>query len=488
MPAPEVVLGIDIGTSGVKVLAVDRCGAIVAGGAAPLPQPIIVGAGREQDAELWWQACARAISDVMSKLRATARVVAASVDATSGTIVPVDPDIKPLRPGLMYNDGRAGRQAAQLNEMGAATLSRLGYRFNSSFALPKILWLLEHEPHVMEKACILHQSDFITSRLIGAPSCSDESNALKTGFDIVARQWPEYLAKAGIDVGRLPRVLPIGATLGHVGVEAADLLGLPPGCPIIAGMSDGTAGCAASGASAVGDMTTTLGTTIVWKVIASSLVCDPQGRLYCHRHPGGGFLPGGAGNAGGAGIAAFCVKDGADRNGALAALQTAVSPNRPNGATTYPLPAAGERFPFVDAAFAAFSTAPALDRQAVYASCLDGLACIERWGYEVAAGLGAECNGTVWTTGKGADVDVWMQIRANVLDRPVARSACAESAFGSALVAAMNAWFGGSWQATTTAMVRETSRCEPQPDVRAAWDDYYADFRRLCDQRRGAEP
>ena len=485
MPAREVVLGIDIGTSGVKVLAVDPGGAIVAHGAAPLPNPVAVDAGREQDAELWWQASETAIRDALAILR-DATVVAVSVDATSGTIVPVGPGITPLRPGLMYNDGRASRQVARLNELGATTLARLGYRFNASFALPKILWLVENEPQMMENARILHQSDFVTSRLIGTPSGSDESNALKTGFDILERQWPNYLAGAGIDAARLPRVLPIGTTLGQVSAQAAGAVGLPRGCPVIAGMSDGTAGCAASGASAIGDMTTTLGTTVVWKVIASSLVCDPQGRLYCHRHPGGGFLPGGAGNAGGAGIAAFCVQDGEDRDSALAEMQAAVRPDRPSGAITYPLPTPGERYPFVDAAFAPFSTAPSHDRGLVYASCLEGLACIERWGYEVAAELGAGCDGTVWTTGKGAEVDVWMQIRANVLDRPVARPACAESAFGSALVAAMNVWFAGSWPATTRAMVRETFRCEPQSGARAAWDDCYGDFRRLCDQQRGA--
>jgi D-ribulokinase len=485
MPAPDVVLGIDIGTSGVKVLAVDPGGAIVARGAAALPRPVAAGPHREQDAELWWQASEAAIGEAVSNLPGTAVVAAVSVDATSGTIVPVGPGITPLRPGLMYNDARAGRQAAILNELGAATLSRLGYRFNASFALPKILWLLENEPGLMEKAdCILHQSDFVTARLIGAPAGSDESNALKTGFDIVTRTWPGYLADAGIDAARLPRVLPIGATLGHVSARVADALGLPRGCRVVAGMSDGTAGCAASGASAVGDMTSTLGTTLVWKVIAASLVCDPLGRLYCHRHPGGGFLPGGAGNAGGAGIAALCVNDGEDRERVLAALQAGVRADRPSGAITYPLAGVGERFPFVDGDFVAFSTADLHDPSAVYASCLEGLACIERWGYEVAAELGAPCDGTVWTTGKGAEVDVWMQIRANVLNRSVARSACAEPAFGSALVAAMNVWFDGCWQQTATAMVQRVFRYEPAPAARAVWDDHYARFRDLCDQRR----
>ncbi len=342
MPAPEVVLGIDIGTSGVKVLAVEPGGTILSRGSAALPKPVPVGAGCEQDAELWWRASEQAIREAVAKLPGSAVIAAVSVDATSGTIVPVGPRINPLRPGFMYNDGRAGRQAAILNELGAATLSRLGYRFNASFALPKILWLLENEPDMMEKAeLILHQSDFITARLTGATACSDESNALKTGFDIAERKWPDYLSRVGIDAARLPRVLPIGATLGQVSADAARALGLPRGCLVVAGMSDGTAGCAASGASRIGDMASTLGTTIVWKVIASSLVCDPQGRLYCHRHPGGGFLPGGAGNAGGGGIAAFCAKAGGDRDGTLEL--DAVKGSRRSTERCDHLPAAGRR-------------------------------------------------------------------------------------------------------------------------------------------------
>lgn len=492
MTAQSLVLGLDIGTSGVKVVIVDPKGAIVARGAALLPRPTEIGSGREQDAELWWGAAEGAIRQAVARLREAGRdpsaIEAIAVDATSGTIVPVDAALKPLRPGLMYNDGRATTQAARLNELGAATLERLGYRFNSSFALAKILWLLETEPRLMERAAwFVHQSDFITGRLAdGDLVVSDESNALKTGFDILERTWPDYIERAGIGIPRLPKVLPIGATIGTIGTKNGAALGLPAGCRIVGGMSDGTAGCAASGARAIGDMNTTLGTTMVWKVIASSLVRDSAGRMYCHRHPGGAFLPGGAGNAGGAGIAAFCAKGAENTGRTLAALEAGITTGLPSGSFSYPLPSPGERFPFVDGTFAPFTTAEDGDPVRLYGSCLDGLACIERWGYDVATELGAECDGTVWTTGKGAEVDVWMQIRADVLNRPVCRSAEPESAFGSALVAAMNVWFDGSWDATTAAMVREVFRREPQPGARAAYDDHYGRFRRLCDERRAA--
>jgi len=488
MNRPEVVVGIDIGTSGVKTVAVDIRGSVLARGAAALPAPTSVGPNREQDADLWWKAAASALHGLVADVRGAggdpANIVALAVDGTSGTIVPVDAGMRPLRPGLMYNDGRATTEADSLNVAAGSALDRLGYRFNSSFALAKILWLIRHEPKVMERARrILHQADVVTARLTGAAPVTDESNALKTGYDIVERRWPAYLGNVGIDADRLPPVVPIGAPLGTIGPRAASEFGLPSDCVVVGGMSDGTAACAASGAGAPGDMNTTLGTTIVWKVVASSMVRDPLGRIYSHRHPGGGFLPGGAGNAGGDGIRAFCAGGAADAGQALAELERNLRPGRPTGGLTYPSPARGERFPFVDSAFEPFTTVDRNDADALYRSCLEGVACIERWGYEVAADLGAECDGAVWTTGRGAAIDAWMQIRADFLDRPVRRAVHPESAFGSALVAAMHAWFGGSWTATTRALVHLDLCCEPERGNRAACDEQYAAFRAACEER-----
>lgn len=487
MAAPTYVLGIDVGTSGAKVFVVDTTGQVVARGAAMLPAPTVDGPAREQDADLWWRAAAdatrAALSDLHRRGRDSSGIVALAVDGTSGSVVPVDGRLRPLAPGMMYNDARATDQAARLNAAAAPDLDRLGYRFNASFALAKILWWADNAPEVLERCWrVLHQADVVTAHLMDAAAdgpapLSDESNALKTGFDILERRWPDYISGAGIDAGVLPEVRPIGATLGVIGKRAAETLGLPTSCRVVGGMSDGTAACAASGASAVGDMNTTLGTSIVWKVIASSLVCDPEGRLYSHRHPGGRFLPGGASNAGGDGIRAFCAPDATQPTAVLDALAKRFSAGPPSRTITYTSAVRGERFPFVSADFEPITTAPRDDADALYRSCLEGVACIERWGYDVAAELGAECDGTVWTTGRGAAIESWMQLRADALGHAVCRAENPESAFGSALVAAMNAWFDGSWEETTRALVRESVRCEPDPRYRNAWDDQYARFR-----------
>ena len=250
MKSTGYVLGIDIGTSGAKALIVDQVGRVGARGVATLKKPEVHGLQREQDAEAWWEAVVWAIRQALAELKASgassSAVEALTVDATSGTVVPVDANLCPLRPGLMYNDGRATEQALRLNDFGRKVIDQLGYRFNASFALAKILWLIEHETEITDRTVwFLHQADLILNRLMQTNTpISDESNALKTGYDIIDRSWPEYLEQTGIDVEKLPRVRPIGTTMGTIGKRIAQDFGLSDSCKIISGMSDGTAACA----------------------------------------------------------------------------------------------------------------------------------------------------------------------------------------------------------------------------------------------------
>jgi xylulokinase len=242
----------------------------------------------------------------------------------------------------------------------------------------------------------------------------------------------------------------------------------------------------ASGASRAGEANTTLGTTLVWKLVSDRALIDPEGRLYCHRHPGGGFLPGGAGNAGGEGIARQVLPDAPRPGPELDRLARDLPDAPPSGLLAYPLPRAGERYPFVDAAFAGFADPRAQDTAARYRAALEGLACIERWGFEVATTLGAPGDGPVWTTGMGARYPRWMQLRADFLSRPVCRAAHPESGFGSALVAAMNAWYDGDWIAAAQLIALEF-RCEPRPAFRAGCDQQYLAFQKACAARRAQE-
>jgi sugar (pentulose or hexulose) kinase len=283
----------------------------------------------------------------------------------------------------------------------------------------------------------------------------------------------------------LPTVVPGGTTLGVIDAGFARDTGLPADCRVVAGMTDGTAAAVASGAAVIGEANTTIGTTLVWKIVAARPVVDPEGRLYCHRHPGGAFLPGGAGNAGGEGIAFQVVPPGAAPGAALDRLADELKSGPPSGLVAYPLPRPGERFPFVDPGFAGFADPRACTPEERYRAALEGLACIERWGFEVAAELGAPVDGPVWTTGVGARHAAWMQLRADFLGRPVCRAAHPESGFGAALVAAMNLWHDGDWTAASR-MVGVDLACRPDPAHRAQCDEQYHAFRAACAARRTA--
>ena len=155
-------------------------------------------------------------------------------------------------------------------------------------------------------------------------------------------------------------------------------------------MTDGTAAAVASGASAIGDGEhDASGTTLVWKLVAARPVVDPQGRLYCHRHPGGAFLPGGAGNAGGEGIAHQVLARRSRAGGRTSTGWPRRSPTRrPRAARLSAAASPASVSPSSTRASPVSPTRARAPRQQRYRAALEGLACIERWGYEVAAGLG----------------------------------------------------------------------------------------------------
>ena len=129
-----------------------------------------------------------------------------AVDATSGTIVLVDGDGSALTAGLMYDDTRATAYVDRVNAAGGAVWAELGYgRMQPSWALPKLLWLLDEHPELRRGARLAHQADFINRRLVGREVPADLSNALKTGAHLVDERWPEEVMEAlGVPADLLP--------------------------------------------------------------------------------------------------------------------------------------------------------------------------------------------------------------------------------------------------------------------------------------------
>ena len=275
----------------------------------------------------WWQAVCQTLASLADELRAggihLGRLAAVAVDGTSGTVLALDSAGVPLRPALMYNDSRATAEAELLNQAAADFCRKLGYRFQASFALAKILWLAQNEPEVFRRAAwFVHQADYVQGRLTGRPGISDYSNTLKTGYDLVNECWPDWIDSWGPLMERLPRVAAVGSRVGEISAAAAEETGLPRGLPVVAGATDGTAAFVASGVHRPGDYNTTLGTTLVFKGASRKICGHPEGLIYCHKLPEGLWLPGAASNTGGEWIAHLFAERrsaGAGRGGSRAA-------------------------------------------------------------------------------------------------------------------------------------------------------------------------
>jgi len=458
----EVVIGLDVGTSGAKALAVAPSGLVLGQAQVPFEQPPFQPAPglAEQDALAMWKAAADCLRALMERLQA-ATPVAIAIDSTSGTFLPVDKSGKPLRNALMYNDGRAKGLEVELNSAGAELTAKLGYSFSASFALSKLYWLKLHEPELFDCTFkFVHAADFLAGRLKGDYDATDTSNALKMGVDLTCGEWPEFIeSKLGIPLAKLPRVFQPGQQTGVVCKAAAAETGLPEGLPVIAGASDGTASFFASGASEAGDWNFTLGTTLALRGVAETLVRDALGRFYCHRHPAGAWLPGGASNCGGE---ALVETFGTSRLAELdeAALDKLQFQSVP---LVYPLARKGERMPFASSIAEGFVVGEAPDEATLYAGYLVGLALVTRWSLDEVAAGGAERNGTFYLSGGATKGATLARLIATALERPLQVPEVPEAAMGSALLAAGWAWYEGSLAAAQADLVKYRATFEPLP-------------------------
>lgn len=443
---------------------------------------------------MWWAAVTTCLHRVIADLRWQGQpleaISALAVTSTSGTILPIDARGKPLRPAMMYNDSRAQAEAEEVQAAGSELAAALGYRFNASFALAKILWLRHHEAELFAATHrFIHAADFIVGRLTGEFGMTNFSDSLKTGYDVQQERWPDFIeTKLAIPLERLLAVVRPGAVIAHTSPLCAETTGLPAGIPVLAGMTDGCTSQISTGAVAPGDWNSTLGTTLVVKGVTEQLLRDPRGRIYSHRHPAGYWLPGGASNTGGEAVALrFPQEKWAEFN--AQALDIA-----PTDMVIYPLARLGERFPFARPAAEGFvfdlanhtlsPYSPQSDRLLAsdYTAHLEGVAYVERLAYEVLAGLGAEIGDTLYNAGGATRSRAWSQLRADILGRTLVRPEVTGGAMGAAIIAAAGTWYDGLIPAAR-AMVRLVERIEPRSALAGAYETRYQQFKEACAAR-----
>ena len=465
-------LGIDIGTQGARIALVDATGRII--GSAGKVFELNDRSREEQSPEGWWDACVNSIRLLLQQEDARAAapgIKAVAVTSTSGTVIPVDDNYRPLHDALMYSDKRSALQALKCTDAALKHHNKGYTAFNSSSGLAKMVWFVETYPgKVARLHRWLHAADYITGRLCGIWGITDYTNAFKSGYDISDYCWPEYLyTHLPLKKEWLPEVLPSGAVIGTLKPELAATLGLPASIAVTTGITDGCASQVASGAINPGEWNTTIGTTMVIKGVTRNEIPDPSGRLYSHRHPAGYWMPGGASNTG----ADWVTTEFGDED-KLDSLNRAAIALIPTGLIAYPLRQEGERFPFIAPGARGFEPG-GLSETLRYTANMEGVAYIERYAYELIEQLSGEKVKAIFTAGGASNSDAWLTIRSNVLNRPIYKMQHVSGAMGAAILAASKTYFD-SVIAAVEQMVKVDKKVEPHQDLVGLYEQGFREF------------
>jgi xylulokinase len=450
----EPLVGIDVGTSGVKGVAVSLRGDVVATAEEPYPLSTPHPGWSEQDPEDWWRATQRCL----------ARLPTGPIGFSGQMhgLVALDAQERVLRPAILWNDQRTAAECAEIEErIGLARLVELtGNRALTGFTAPKLLWLRRNEPHIFERvAHVLLPKDYVRLRLEGerAIDVADASGTLL--FDVEHRRWSDEVLSA-LDLPRewLPPVF-----------ESTQ----------IAGAGDQAAGALGVGIDAPGPLSVALGTSGVVFGVLPGYRADPEARLhtFCHAVPGTWHAMGVMLSAAGS---LRWLRDvvGGDEP----ALVHEAGAWEPGAEGLLFLPyLTGERTPHADpdarAAFVGLTVRH--DRGALTRAVLEGVAYGLRDSLELLRELGFTASvGRI--SGGGGRSDLWAEIVATVLDLPLERTAVDEgAAFGAALLAGVRSGLFADAREAVAECVRVTGRVEPNDAWRPVYDEGYERFRAL---------
>lgn len=411
-------IGIDFGTSGCRVCAIDQNGNIIAQTeqnlpAAPTPYP-----SPKQQSHYLFEVLKELVKQIPDVV-----IESISIDATSGSVMLSDYQGNPLSEMLMYNDQRASLASEKIAEKAPINSSAQG----PSSGLAKLLYF-QLTLALPEKYYLLHQADWLAIQLGATPGMTDYNNALKSGFDVVANHWPSWLELI-TPMSVFPTVVAPGTVIGKLSEAVMLKIGIKQSAtPLIkAGTTDSLAAFIATGANRVGDGVTSLGSTLVLKLICKNPVFDAETGIYSHKL-GNRWLCGGASNTGGAVLRHFFT----DEQLMTLCQKIDLKQSPPD---YYPLLKPGERFPIVDPNYPAqMQPRPAEDHLLLH-GLLAGIASIEKTGYQYLQQLSATTLMSIRSVGGGAKNPVWTQLRQSLLQVPFESVEHTEAAYGSALLA-----------------------------------------------------
>ena len=464
------IVGLDVGTTGVKAIALSPEGEVLAAASHGYPLSTPQKGWAEQDPEDWWDAAQAALGEA-----AEGREVAGiGLSGQMHGLVALDGGDRVIRPAILWNDQRTAVECAEIeSQMGVERLVELtGNRALTGFTAPKLLWLRRHEPDAYARiARVMLPKDYVRFRLTGewATDASDASGTLL--LDVGRRTWSEDVVEAlDLPAAWLPSVLESPDRAGVVRESNTLLHGLP----VAAGAGDQPAAAVGVGADRPGVLSVVLGTSGVVLAPLSSYEHDPAGRVhaFCHAVPG-------AWQAMGVMLSAA---------GSLQWFHERLAPDVPfdrlveeaegwepgAGGIVFLPYLAGERTPHADhdarGAFVGLELRH--DRGALVRAVLEGVAFGLRDCLGLLRSLGVDAR-AARVSGGGARGDLWLKIVASVLDVPLELTASEEgSAIGAALLGGVAGGLFSDVHDAVGRCVRVTDVVEPDP----AWRDAYAEL------------
>lgn len=281
-----VVLAVDCSTTAAKAVAYDETGTAVAQAARPLRTDQPQASWHEQDAAQWWTATRDALADVVGRLAGSVTVGAVCLTHQRETFVCVDATGAPLRPAILWLDGRAHTEIAELGSPAVHALS--GKPPDTTPALYKLAWLSRHEPETLRTAARIGDVQaYLAQQLTGRWATSHASADTLGLFDLDALTWsPELLETAGVRADQLPDLVPSGELIAQLTPEAAASIGLPGPVPLVAGIGDGQAAGLALGVTGPDVAYVNLGTSMVLGTQSSTYLTDPAFRTLAGVTPG----------------------------------------------------------------------------------------------------------------------------------------------------------------------------------------------------------
>ncbi len=493
----SIYLGIDIGTSGTKTLAINERGKILAQALATYPCYHPKPLWSEQDPDDWWNGTVKSVRAVVKKAKLKPHDVRAiGLSGQMHGSVFLDKQSRVVRRALLWNDQRTAAECQEIEKRAGGRKKLIEMVANpalTGFTAPKILWLRNNEPKNFAKTVkVLLPKDEIRRRLTGefATEVSDASGMLL--LDVVHRRWSkELLSKLELDSSMFARCYESEEITGRLTPETAKLLGLSTDCMVVGGAGDCAAGAVGNGIVRQGVLSTSIGTSGVVFVHSDSPQVDPEGRLhtFCHAVNGKWHMMGVTLAAGGSlqwfrnalceQMAALAKKRKIDAYDELTE-EAAVTPPGAEGLFFLPY-LAGERTPHADplarGAFIGLTLKHA--RGHIVRAILEGVTYSLRDCLEIIEAQKVAVK-QIRASGGGARSTFWRQMQADVLNKTVVSMAADEGpAYGVALLAAVGAGEYNDIVEACDATIKTKSQTKPNATARKHYDKAFPIYQKL---------